>query len=100
MGNLGNAYYSLGQYQTAIDYHQQRLEIAREIGDRQGERNSWFNLGEALENVKQKSAAIDAYDNARQLCQAMGLDANVSNCDAAIERLSQGFGNWLRSLFR
>ena len=67
LGNLGLAYYSLGQYQTAIDYHQQDLDIAREIGDRSGEAIAWFNFGLALEKVKQKSAAIEAYDNARQL---------------------------------
>ncbi len=100
LGNLGNAYRNLGQFQTAIDYHQQHLNIAREIGDRHGEANSWFNLGGALEKVKQKSAAIDAYGNARQLFQAIGLDAYVQQCDAAIKRLSQGFWNWLSGLFR
>ncbi|WP_279605218.1 tetratricopeptide repeat protein [Aetokthonos hydrillicola] len=34
MSNLGNAYYSLGRYQQAIQFHQQSLNIAREIGDR------------------------------------------------------------------
>ena len=100
LGNLGAAYQALGQYQTAIDYHQQSLEIKRDLGDRHGEAITCFNLGLALENTKQKSAAIEAYDNARQLYEAMGLDAQVQNCDAAIERLSQGFWNWLRSLFR
>ena len=100
MGNLGLAYFSLGQYQTAIDYHQQSLEIKRDIGDRHGEAIAWFNLGGALENTKQKSAAIEAYDNARQLYEAMGLDADVSDGDAAIERLSQGLWNWLTGLFR
>ncbi len=50
--------------------------------------------------MKQKSAAIEAYDNARQLYEAMGLDADVSDGDAAIERLSQGLWNWLTGLFR
>ncbi|MFB8792017.1 MAG: tetratricopeptide repeat protein [Potamolinea sp.] len=27
LNNLGNAYHSQGQYQQAIDYHQQSLEI-------------------------------------------------------------------------
>ncbi len=57
-------------------------------------------MGLALEKVKQKSAAIEAYDNARQLYEAMGLDADVSDGDVAIDHLFQGFWNWLRSLFR
>ncbi len=36
MGNLGNAYYRLGNYEQAIKYHQQYLTIARKLGDRRG----------------------------------------------------------------
>ena len=36
--NLGNAYHGLGQLQTAIEYHQRRLEIAKEEGDKAGEK--------------------------------------------------------------
>ena len=43
--SLGNAYNSLGEYRRAIDYHQQSLEIKREIGDRSGLANSLGNLG-------------------------------------------------------
>ena len=38
-GNLGSAYDSLGQYDKAIEHHNQALAISREIGDRQGEGN-------------------------------------------------------------
>ena len=32
-GNPGNAYQSLGYYRKAIEYHEKRLKISREIGD-------------------------------------------------------------------
>lgn len=35
-----------------------------------------------------KSEAITAYRNARQLYQAMALDAKVQDCDNAIEALN------------
>jgi tetratricopeptide (TPR) repeat protein len=107
--NLGNAYSSQGQYQQAIEFLQQSLQIATEIGDRNTEAKAWFNLGEALENVNRESDALGAYRNARELCQAMGLDANVQDCNNAIERLSlpqmpvvsrRGFWGWLRRLWR
>ncbi|MEH2141859.1 tetratricopeptide repeat protein [Nostoc sp.] len=107
--NLGNAYYSLGQYQQAIEFYQQSLEISREIGDIQGEAIAWYNLGLALEKVDRESDALGAYRNASELCQTMGLDANVQDCNNAIERLSQpktpvlsrrGFWAWLRRLWR
>ena len=34
---LGNAYYSLGDFNKAIEYHGQHLAIAKEVGDRAGE---------------------------------------------------------------
>jgi tetratricopeptide (TPR) repeat protein len=107
--SLGNAYYSLGHYQRAIEFHQQSLDIAREIGDLFGEAIAWFNLGLALENLNRKSDALGAYHNARELFQRMELDANVQNCNNAIERVSQpktpvvsrrGFWGWLRRLWR
>lgn len=107
--NLGIAYSSLGQYQQAIEFYQQSLDIAREIGDRNLEAIAWFNLGLSLENVNRESDALGAYRNARKLCQAMGLDAKVQDCNDAIEQISQpktfvvsrrGLWRWLRRLWR
>ena len=108
LGNLGLAYYSLGQYQQAIEFSQQSWNIAREIGDRNGEGTAWFNLGLSLEKINRESEALGAYRNARELCQAIGLDAKVQDCNNAIERLSQqdapvapkqGFWGWLSNLW-
>jgi hypothetical protein len=37
LGNLGNAYAALSEMRKAIEFHQQALLIAHEIGDRRGE---------------------------------------------------------------
>ncbi|HLO52148.1 MAG TPA: tetratricopeptide repeat protein, partial [Kamptonema sp.] len=81
---LGNAYRNLGDYRLAIEYHQKHLEIAREIGDRRGEANAGFNLGLALARVDEKWKAITAYENARNLFQAMGLEQYVEKCNNSI----------------
>ncbi|MEC4893551.1 MAG: tetratricopeptide repeat protein, partial [Oscillatoria sp. PMC 1051.18] len=93
-----------------IEFHQQQLEIAREIGDRRGEANSWFNLGNSLAKLKQKSSANNAYLHARELYQGMGLDTDVEDCNNAIHRLRrkstfaprfpQSFWRWLNRLWR
>ncbi|MGD1930955.1 MAG: NB-ARC domain-containing protein, partial [Leptolyngbyaceae cyanobacterium] len=44
--NLGNAYDSLGEYQRAITFHEQSLEIARAIGDRHGAARSLIALSQ------------------------------------------------------
>jgi len=36
-GHLGIAYRILGDFKTAIDYHERHLEIAKEVGDKAGE---------------------------------------------------------------
>ena len=106
---LGNAYDSLGQYQRAIEFFQQSLEISREIGDIRGEAIVWHNLGLTLAKIDRESDALGAYRNASELYQQMGLDADVQDCNNAIERLSQpktpvvsrrGFWAWLRQLWR
>ncbi len=44
-GNLGCAYQSKGAFSKAIEYHTQRLAIAKEVGDRAGEGGAYDNLG-------------------------------------------------------
>jgi tetratricopeptide (TPR) repeat protein len=106
---LGLAYFQQGQYPEAIELFQQSLAIAREIGDRNSQAKAWFNLGLVLEEVNREPDALGAYRNARELYQTMGLDANVQDCNNAIERLSQpkkpvvsqrGFWGWLRRFWR
>ena len=109
--SLGNAYGSLGQYERAIAFYQQSLDISREIGDVLGESLSLNNLGDAYDSLglDREQDALEAYRNARELYQTMGLDADVQDCNDKIEGLSQpkkpvvsqhGFWGWLRRLWR
>ncbi|BAG02494.1 tetratricopeptide protein [Microcystis aeruginosa NIES-843] len=85
--NLGNVYYSLREYQKAIEFHQQSLAIKREIGDRGGEANAWFNLGLTYYKLKRISEAKEAFLQSRELFQALGLAADVQDCDDKIRQL-------------
>ena len=55
---LGNAYNDIGQFKTAIKYHQRGLEIAKEVGDKAEERTSYGNLGCAYYSLGQFKTAI------------------------------------------
>jgi tetratricopeptide (TPR) repeat protein len=59
LGNLGNAYQSLGNYGKAIEYSQQWLAIARSIKDRQGEGRALGNLGGAYLDLGNYAKAIE-----------------------------------------
>jgi tetratricopeptide (TPR) repeat protein len=72
LGNLGNAYESLGEYQRAIDFQQQSLEIRREIGDRQGEANSLGNLGNTYQSLGEYQRAIDFYQQSLEIQREIG----------------------------
>ncbi|MCL6753132.1 tetratricopeptide repeat protein, partial [Nostoc sp. CCCryo 231-06] len=67
LASLGNAYNSLGQYQRAIDFHQQSLEISREIGDRNSEGKSLANLGNAYNSLGQYQRAIDFHQQSLEI---------------------------------
>ena len=54
----------LGQVEKAIGYYEQRLVIAREIGDRRGEGNALGNLGIGLRRFGQVEKAIGYYEQA------------------------------------
>jgi tetratricopeptide (TPR) repeat protein len=73
LGNLGNAYQSLGEYQRAIDFHQQSLEITRQIGDRRGEALTLQNLGVAYQKSGRVREGFAASQQAMQILQELDL---------------------------
>ncbi|QFS48567.1 tetratricopeptide repeat protein [Nostoc sphaeroides] len=69
---LGNAYNSLGQYQQAIEFYQQSLEISREIGDRNGEGSSLGNLGIAYNSLGEYQRAIEFHQQSLEIFREIG----------------------------
>jgi len=68
---LGVAYKRLGEYKQAIDYYQQSLTIAREIGDRWGESIALCNLGETFIKLERYSEALEKLQLALEICKAI-----------------------------
>jgi tetratricopeptide (TPR) repeat protein len=93
LNSLGIAYRNLGQYQLAIDYHQQSLAIQREIGDRYGEAACLGNLGIAYRNLGQYQLAIDYYQQSlaiqREIGDRKGEATSLNNLGAAYRCLGQ-----------
>ncbi|OCQ95114.1 hypothetical protein BCR12_06885 [Limnothrix sp. P13C2] len=93
LGNLGNAYYSLGQFQRAIDFHEQHRAIAREIGDRKGEANALGNLGNDYDSLGQYQRAIEYHEQSlaidREIGDRQGEAASLGNLGNAYDSLGQ-----------
>jgi CHAT domain-containing protein/tetratricopeptide (TPR) repeat protein len=90
---LGIVYGSLGQYQQAIDYHQQYLTIAQEIGDRWGERNALGGLSNAYYSLGQYQQAIKHHQQyltiAQEIGDRQGEGTTLGNLGNAYNHLGQ-----------
>ncbi len=90
---LGNTYFSLGQYHKAIIFHQQALDISREIGDRQGEGTSLGSLGNDYQVLGQCRKAINYYQQAldifREIRDKQGEGHSLGNLGGAYQVLGQ-----------
>ena len=70
--NLGYAYQPLGQYQRAIDLHEQALSIAQKIGSHGGKATSLNHLGNVYDSLRQYPRAIEFFEQALAIKQEIG----------------------------
>ncbi|XP_070764376.1 G-protein-signaling modulator 2-like [Enoplosus armatus] len=70
-GNLGNTYYLLGDFETAVAAHEKRLLIAKEFGDKSAERRAHCNLGNAYIFLSQFEVAAGHYKRTLQLARLL-----------------------------
>ena len=70
--SLDNAYHSLGKFQEAINYHNQHLRIAQEVGDRAGEGCAYGNLGIAYHSLGKFQEAINYHNQHLSIAQEVG----------------------------
>lgn len=71
-GNLGNTHYLLGDFESAIECHNQRLKIAKEYGDRAAERRAYSNLGNSHIFQGKFNEATDFYLKAMNVAKMIG----------------------------
>jgi len=54
----------LGETRRAIEFYEQRLVIAQEIGDRRGEGNALWNMSLSLDKLGERAQAITCAEQA------------------------------------
>ena len=91
--NLGDALRHCGRPFQALDYYQQCLAIAREIGDHRGEANSLGNLGIAYSDLGQYQQAIEYHQQSlvikREIGDRRGEANSLGNLGNAYRDLGQ-----------
>ena len=99
LGNLGNAYQSLGQYQRAIDFYQQSLEIEREIGKKRGEASLLFCLSNIYQQRGRLKLSMHYRHQAYRIWQDMSLPLAASPLPEFTRKLAANIGdNWAEQL--
>jgi tetratricopeptide (TPR) repeat protein len=79
VGNLGTAYYRMGQYREAISCHEQALNSARERKDRKNEGVWLGNLGSCYADLGQTFLGIDYYEQALKIDRETGYRKGEAN---------------------
>ena len=77
---LGIAYYSLGDFRKAIEYHERHLKISKEVGDRAGEGAAYGNLGVAYRNLGDFQKAIEYHERDLKISTEVGDRAGEGAC--------------------
>ncbi|MDA0267813.1 MAG: tetratricopeptide repeat protein, partial [Cyanobacteria bacterium] len=98
LNRLGLAYQSLGEYQRAIDFQQQSLEISREIGDRKGEANSLNNLAIAYHYLGKYQRAIDFQQQSLEISREIGDRKGEANSLSNLGSAYHSLGDYQRAI--
>ncbi|MBD3884133.1 tetratricopeptide repeat protein [Phormidium tenue FACHB-886] len=98
LGNLGLAYYKLGNYTEAIEYHQQSLAIARDISDRRGESNALGNLGIAYDSLGDYTEAIEYHQQSLAIARDIGDRRGEGNALGNLGIAYYSLGNYTEAI--
>jgi CHAT domain-containing protein/uncharacterized protein HemY len=102
---LGIFYQSLGDYVQAIDYQQQRLDMALRINDRQGIQEALLNLGTVYHSLGDNIKAIDYFLHSLALAieikdrkgELLALN-NLANISSEQEKFDEAINLYQKSL--
>jgi len=93
LNELGTISYFLSEPRKAIEFYEQALAIAREIGDRRGQGNALGNLGNAYSDLGEPKKAIKFYEQAlavvREIGDRWGEGTSLGNLGVAYSELGE-----------
>uniref|UniRef100_A0A183BQ82 Molybdopterin molybdenumtransferase n=1 Tax=Globodera pallida TaxID=36090 RepID=A0A183BQ82_GLOPA len=87
LGNLGNAYFYLGEYELSIEQHEKRIELAKELGDQASVRRSYSNIGNAYALLGDYENSAKFYRLALELACEMNIPELVNQLNDDLENV-------------
>jgi tetratricopeptide (TPR) repeat protein len=96
--DLGVVYQSLGQYQEALNFYRQSLEIQREIGNCNGEANSLGNLGNLYNSLGQYQEARNFYQQSLEIQCEIGDRNGEANSLGNLGDIHDSLGKYQEAL--
>ena len=97
LSNLGDLYIAQGHfrdYQLAIDYYQESLEIALEIGDRKFQGVALGDLGNAYYSLGQYRESILYHEQAREIAYEIGDFQGEANATSSLGNIYAFLGEY------
>lgn len=87
IGHMGIAYNHLGKQRKAIEYQEQALKIAQEIGNRDGECVILGNMGLIYSYLGEQRKAIEYFEKALKIAQEIEDPRIIDFCEINLEEL-------------
>lgn len=94
LGNLGNAFGTIGRYSDQIECGKNAVAIAHEVGDVLGEGGNLVNLAFAYMKTQQLEKAVPCLRKAADLFLRMRSSDNVEICTMLLEEVVSRFGKY------
>ena len=95
---LGIAYYSLGDFRKAIEYHERHLKISKEVGDRAGEGKAYGNLGNAYHSLGDFHKAIEYNERHLKISKEVGDRAGEGNAYCNLGNAYHSLGDFQKAI--
>lgn len=98
LGNLGITYHALGEYQRALDYHQQSLAIDKTLGDRLQEARTLGNIGNVYNLLGDHRRALTHYQQCLKISRDLGDRLIESTSLGNVGTAYDGLGKYRRAI--
>ncbi|KAL9963935.1 hypothetical protein ACROYT_G027495 [Oculina patagonica] len=97
-GHVGNAYFNLGDFLTAIDFYERDLKIAKEVGDKLREGTACCELGEAYYRLGDFKTAIDYFKSVLKIAKEVGDKAVEGGAYGNLGNAYHNLGDFKRGI--